>query len=167
MMGDVDGGCIFYGSRGKIMCGTYARNPQLLPTRDMENFKQPEPLFRRIPNAMNGGHEQDWIRACKENRDTRVEASSHFGYAGPLNETVVLGVLAVRLQSLQRKLLWDGKNMRFTNIGYDDKIRVLTRERFEVVNGDPKFDRNYATLPAAQMAEEWTRHTYRDGWEQI
>lgn len=167
MMGDADGGCIFHGTRGKIMCGTYARNPQLLPTREMEHFTQPAPSLRRIPGAMTGGHEQDWIRACKESRDTRLEASSHFGYAGPLNEMVVMGVLAVRLQSLQRKLLWDGKNMRFTNIGYDDRIKVLTRDRFEVINGDPRFSKEYATLPAAEMAEEWIRHTYRGGWEQI
>jgi len=167
MMGDADGGCIFHGTRGKIMCGTYARNPQLLPTREMEHFTQPAPSLRRIPGAMTGGHEQDWIRACKESRDTRLEASSHFGYAGPLNEMVVMGVLAVRLQSLQRKLLWDGKNMRFTNIGYDDRIKVLTRDRFEVINGDPRFSKEYATLPAAEMAEEWIRHTYRGGLEQI
>lgn len=167
MMGDLDGGCIFHGTRGKIMCGAYARNPQLLPAREMEHFNQPAPLFRRIPGAMNGGHEQDWIRACKESRDSRVEASSHFGYAGPLTETVAMGALAVRLQSLQKKLTWDGKNMRFTNIGNDEIIRVLTRNRFEVVNGDPRFDRDYATFPAAQMAEEWIRHTYREGWEQI
>jgi len=167
IMGDADGGCIFHGTRGKIMCGTYARNPQLLPTREMENFKQPGNIIRRIPDAMTGGHEQDWIRACKESKETRLEASSHFGYSGPLNEMVMMGVLAVRLQSLNRKLLWDGKNMRFTNIGYDDKIRIITRDRFQVISGDPRFSKDYATLPAAEMAEEWVRHTYREGWEQI
>jgi hypothetical protein len=116
-MGDNDGGCIFYGTRGKIMCGTYGKNPTLLPTREMENFQQPVKTIRRISNAMSGGHEQDWIRACKEDKDTRLEASSNFNYAGPLNEMVVMGVLAVRLQSLQRKLIWNGPNMRFTNIG--------------------------------------------------
>ncbi len=167
MMGDADGGCIFHGTRGKIMCGAYARNPQLLPTREMEHFTQPTQSIRRIPDAMTGGHEQDWIRACKESRETRLDASSHFGYAGPFNEMIMLGVMAVRLQSLGRKLLWDGKIMQFTNIGYDDQVKVLTRNRFEMDHGDPKFDRNYASFPAAQMAEEMIRHTYRDGWEQI
>jgi len=166
-MGDADGGCIFYGTRGKIMCGTYARNPQLLPTREMEHFNQPPRILRRITKAMEGGHEQDWIRACKENRETRLEASSHFGYSGPLNEMMVMGVLAVRLQSLNRKLLWDGKNMQFTNISSSDQIRTLTKDRFEIVNGDPKFNKEYKTLPAAAMAEEWIRHNYREGWEQI
>ncbi|WP_297088617.1 Gfo/Idh/MocA family oxidoreductase [uncultured Draconibacterium sp.] len=166
-MGDDGGGCVFYGTQGKIMCGTYAANPTLLPTANMEHFQQPKKMIRRISNAMDGGHEQDWIRACKEDKNARVEASSNFAYAGPLNEMVLLGVLAVRLQSLQRKLEWDGPNMRFKNIGSSDTIRVLTKDQFDVVNGDPRFEKDYATLPALKMAEEWIRHTYRNGWEQI
>ena len=65
------------------------------------------------------------------------------------------------------RLLWDGKNMQFTNIGTNEKIRVVTSNKFEVVNGDPKFDTKYDTIPALATAEEWIRHTYRDGWEQI
>lgn len=166
-MGDDGGGCVFYGTKGKIMCGTYAQNPTLLPTGEMAHFEQPQKSIRRISNAMNGGHEQDWIRACKEIKDARLEASSNFDYSGPLNETVVMGVLAVRLQSLQRKLLWDGPNMRFTNISPSDQIKVLTKDNFEIVNGDPKFQKEFATLPALETAEEWIRHTYRQGWEQI
>ena len=166
-MGDDGGGCIFYGTHGKIMCGTYAANPTLLPTSEMAHFQEPEKTIRRISNAMEGGHEQDWIRACKESKEARVEASSNFSYAGPLNEMVVMGVLAVRLQSLQRKLEWDGPNMRFTNISPSDTIRVLKKDNFEVINGDPTFDKQYETLPAQKMAEEWIRHTYRNGWEQI
>ncbi|WP_423130247.1 Gfo/Idh/MocA family protein [Gaoshiqia sp. Z1-71] len=166
-MGDADGGCIFYGTKGKIMCGTYAKNPSLLPTKEMAHFEQPAKSIRRIANAMEGGHEQDWIRACKETPQNRVEASSGFSYAGPLNEMVVMGVLAVRLQSLQRKLTWDGPNMRFTNISSTDQLKVLTKDDFVVVNGDPRFNKTYATLPAQQMAEEWIRHNYRQGWEQI
>ncbi len=166
-LGDADGGVVFHGTRGKIMCGAYARNPRLLPTRLMEDFTEPPRSIRRIGDAMTGGHEQDWIRACKESRDSRVEASSQFGYAAVLNEIVLLGVLAVRLQGLGRKLLWDGKNMRFTNIGPEEQLRVLSKSRFELVNGDPRFSNQYVNLPAARMAEEWIRHTYRTGWEQI
>jgi len=166
-MGDDSGGCIFYGTKGKIMCGTYAAYPTLLPTSEMAHFEQPQKSIRRISDAMEGGHEQDWIRACKESRSSRVEASSNFAYAGPLNETVVMGVLAVRLQSLQQKLEWDGPNMRFKNISPNDTIKVLAKDNFEVLDGDPKFKKDYTTLPALQMAEEWIRHNYRRGWEQI
>ena len=78
MMGDDGGGVIFIGSKGKLMCGTYARNPKLLPTKKMDDFKRPPQTLRRIDNAMDGGHEQDWIRACKENKSSRIEASSNF-----------------------------------------------------------------------------------------
>lgn len=166
-MGNESGGCIFYGTKGKIMCGASSHNPTLLPTKEMEDFEQPGKSIRRIPNAMQGGHEQDWIRACKETPQNRLEASSNFDYAGPLNEMVVMGVLAVRLQNLQRKLQWDGPNMRFTNINDSDLLRVLTKNEFEIVNGDPRFNKDFTNFPAKQMAEEWIRHTYRQGWEQI
>ncbi len=166
-MGDDSGGCIFYGTKGKIMCGTYAANPTLLPTSEMDYFQQPKNSIRRISNAMEGGHEQDWIRACKESKESRVEASSNFAYAGPLNEMVLLGVLAVRLQSLKRKLIWDGPNMRFKNIHSSDMLRILEKDNFEIVNGDPRFNKDFSTLPALEMAEEWIRHSYRKGWEQI
>ena len=78
-----------------------------------------------------------------------------------------MGVLAVRLQDLKKRLLWDGKNMQFTNIGSSENIKVVTSNKFEVVNGDPKFDTKYETIPALATAEEWIRHNYRDGWDQI
>ncbi len=166
-MGDDGGGCIFYGTKGKIMCSTYGQNPTLLPTSEMDHFNQPAKSIRRISNAMDGGHELDWIRACKEDKNVRLEASSNFNYASPLNEMVVMGVLAVRLQSLKRKLIWDGPNMRFTNISISDQLRVLAKDEFEVLDGDPKFRKEYETMPAVEMAEEWIRHTYRQGWEQL
>lgn len=166
-MGDEDGGVIFYGTKGKIMCGCYGENPTLLPTSEMAHFNQPAKTIRRITNADTNGHEQDWIRASKESKENRVEASSNFSYSGPLNEMVVMGVLAVRLQDLRKRLLWDGKNMQFTNIGTNEKIRVITSNKFEVVNGDPKFDTRYDTIPALAFAEELIRHNYRDGWDQI
>lgn len=166
-MGDKDGGCIFYGTRGKIMCGTYAKNPRLLPTREMEHFVQPEKTLLRIDDAMNGGHEQDWIRAAKEDHSNRLEASSNFSYSGPLTEMVLIGVLAVRLQSLNRKLIWDASGMRFKNVYANDELSILRKDKFEIVAGYPRFYKKYKTLPALETTEAWIRHNYRMGWEQI
>jgi len=164
MMGDNGGGTLFVGTKGKLMTGTYARNPILLSEELDKDYIRPEKSMRRIENAMSGGHEQDWIRACKENPESRVQPSSNFAYSAPLNEVVVMGNLAVRLQDLKRPLLWDGKNMKITNINDDDEIRVVTSDKFTVIEGHPHFDTKFATINAKAAAEEYIKHTYRDGW---
>jgi hypothetical protein len=50
----------------------------------------------------------DWVRACKEDASSRVITKSDFSEAGPFNEMVVMGVLAIRLQTLNKELYWDG-----------------------------------------------------------
>ncbi len=164
-MGDWSGGCLFIGTKGKLICGAYGKNPRLLPDELDKDYERPEPSLRRIEEAMGGGHEKDWIRACKESPDSRTECSSYFGYSGPMNEVVVMGNLAIRLQDLKRKLKWDGDNMQITNISDDDEIRVVTTDKFDVINGHPHFDTQYATIKAKPAAEEYIRHNYRQGWK--
>ncbi len=167
MMGDENGGCIFYGTLGKLMCGSYGLNPTLLPKNEMDNFREPDKSIRRIFNPLEGGHEQDWVRAAKEPADTRLKPSANFAYSGPLTEMTLLGVLAIRLQSLHRKLNWDGPNMQFANIGLNDTLQILVTSNFEISYGNPRTNNEYATLPAGPAAEEWIRHNYRNGWEQV
>ncbi len=161
-LGDSSGGAVFYGTKGILICGTYARNPFIIGRED-----NPPPVtneLRRIANAMNGGHEMDWVRACKESKENRVECSSNFDYAGPLNETVVAGNLAVRLQGLRRRLEWDAENMKITNISDTDEIRVVTSDSFTVIDGDPRFDTKFATMNAKEAAENYIKKAYREGW---
>jgi predicted dehydrogenase len=165
IMGDQSGGVLFIGTKGKLMTGCYGRNPILLPDQLHHDYKRPEPTLRRIEKAMEGGHELDWIRACKESPDSRVQTSSNFSYAGPLNEVVVMGNLAVRLQDLKRKLMWDGENMKITNIDPADEIRVVTTDKFTVIEGHPHFDTQYATIKALPAADEYIRHACREGWK--
>jgi len=115
-------------------------------------------------SCWKGAHEQDWIRACKESPESRVESSSNFNYSGPLNEMVVMGVVAVRLQDLNRELIWNGEKMEFENISDTDEIRVVTSDKFEVIDGHPHFDTKHDTLNALNAAKEYIKHTYRDGW---
>lgn len=169
MMGDENGGIIFVGKKGKIMTGCYGMNATLLPVENMANFQKPKPWLPRVPGG-NGdiwstnAHEQDWIRASKESKENRKEASSNFGFSGPFNEMVVMGVLAVRLQGLNRDLLWDGEQMKFTNISSNDEIKIVSVDEFEVVDGDPKFVRDYVKLNALSTANEWIKHTYHNGF---
>ena len=115
---------------------------------------------------MNGGHEQDWIRACKESASSRVKTKSDFSEAGPFNEMVVMGVLAIRLQTLNKELLWDGPNMQFTNIKDDEMIKILIKDDFKIVDGDPKFNKIWTDpINAKQFANELIKHNYRAGWK--
>jgi predicted dehydrogenase len=161
-MGDGGGGAMFVGSEGTIICSTYALDPYIIG-RENDPPKVEESL-RRIPEAMNGGHEMDWVRACKEPEGDRTLPSSNLSYSGPLNEIVVMGNLAVRLQELKRTLQWDGEAMEITNIDDAEEIRVVTSDQFEVVDGDPKFNTSYDTINAKQAAESYIRRPYRDGW---
>ncbi|MDO5571377.1 MAG: Gfo/Idh/MocA family oxidoreductase [Bacteroidales bacterium] len=172
MMGDENGGIIFVGSKGKIMTGCYGMNPTLLPVARMKDYKEPTPIYRRVEGGHGdiwntNAHEQDWIRACKESPENRTESSSNFSFSGPFNEMVVMGVLAVRLggpQGLHRELKWDGENMKFTNISPTDKIKIVTLDNYEVIDGDPRFDRRFAEFNALDMANEWIKHTYENGF---
>ncbi len=107
-MGDKDGGVLFIGEKGVLMCGCYASNPRLIPETAMRGYQRPE---KSIPRVRKGpdGHEENWLAACKGGQP----ACSNFDYAGPFTETVVMGNLA--LQNPHKVLRWDGENMKFTN----------------------------------------------------
>lgn len=159
VLGDNEGGAMVVGTKGTIICGTYGRNPYIIGRED--NPPQTKKVIPRVETS----HEMDWVRACKESKNNRREASSHFGYSGQFNEVVVMGNLAVRLQDLNKKLNWDGKNMKITNIGESEEIKVVTTDKFTVVDGDPKFNTQYATINAQEAAEQYIKHNYREGWK--
>lgn len=124
-MGNWDGGVIFEGTAGKIMCDCYAANPRLLPLKRMKNFQEPKPTLTRVAED---NHQQNWISAIRGT----AEASSSFDYAGPLSEIVLMGNLAIRSLYAQEerkdrgnkymaytgtgiRLAWDGQAMKITN----------------------------------------------------
>lgn len=153
-----EGGCvIFHGTKDTLICGCYGVRPYLVSGRNPE---VPE-VLRKIETS----HQMDWVRACKEDPSVRVKTASDFSEAGPLNEMVVMGVLAVRLQSLNRELEWDGENMRFTNIPKDATIQSVIEDGFHVTDGHPSFDKKWTDpVDANAFAEELIKHHYREGW---
>ena len=153
---DIDGPVIFRGTKDTLICGCYGRDPWLLSGRT--------PNSPKTQREVTLSHEMDWVRACKESPDNRTKSASDFSEAGPFNEMVVMGVLAVRLQGLKKELEWDGPNMQFTNIGDEEKLRLTISDNFKIVDGDPKFDRPALTVNAKAFAQELIKHTYRDGW---
>jgi len=155
-MNDAGGGVLFHGTKDTLVCGCYGKDPWLLSGRK----PNVEPYLRKVND-----HHKDWIRACKEGPENRVLTRSDFSEAGPFNEMVVMGVLAVRLQNLNKVLEWDGEKMEFTNISDSDKIKTVMADGFKIHDGHPTFNKTWTDeMPAKAFASELVKHTYRDGW---
>jgi hypothetical protein len=156
-MNDKGGGVLFHGTKDTLVCGCYGKDPWLLSGRT----PRVAPSMRTVELT----HEMDWVRACKESPESRVETASPFKEAGPFNEMVVMGVLAVRLQGLNKELEWDGERMTFTNISANDTIKTVVEDGFEIHDGHPTFDKIWTDeMSAREYAAELIKHTYRDGW---
>ena len=157
-MNNSGGGVLFHGSKDTLVCGCYGKDPWLLSGRTPN-------VAKTLPRIQTS-HEMDWVRACKESPENRTETLSPFSEAGPFNEMVVMGVLAVRLQSLNKELEWDGANMRFTNIGDDETIRTVIKDGFKIHDGHPTFNKEWTEpMNANAFASELIKHNYRDGWK--
>lgn len=152
------GGVIFHGTKDTLVCGCYGVEPWLLSGRT--------PNAPKVLREITTSHEMDWVRACKESASNRVQTASPFSEAGPFNEMVVMGVLGVRLQSLNQELHWDGQNMKFTNIAPDATIRTVIKDGFYIKDGHPTFDKVWTDpVNALEYSQELIKHTYRDGWK--
>jgi predicted dehydrogenase len=116
-------GCALFGTKDTLVLGSHGSDPYLLSGRKPNS---PE-VLRVVPD---NNHYLDWVAACK-NPDLRDKTASHFGEAGPFNEMVLMGVLAVRLQKLNRILEWDGENMQFANISDTEKVSTWS-EMFDI-----------------------------------
>jgi hypothetical protein len=95
----IDNGSLFIGDKGKLIVN-HGSAPILLPKAKFANYKGPEPYLKRSP-----GHHIEWIEACKTGSPT----GSHFGYAGPMTESILLGNVAIRVG---HKINYDAKNMK-------------------------------------------------------
>jgi predicted dehydrogenase len=116
-------GCALYGTKDTLVLGSHGSDAYLLSGKSP---KSPE-VLRVVPD---NNHYLDWVSACKD-PDLRNKTASHFGEAGPFNEIVLMGVVAVRLQKLGRILEWDGPNMQFTNISDTEKVSIWS-EMFDI-----------------------------------
>ncbi len=97
-------GALIIGEKGTMYSpDDYGTNHVLLPKKNFEGYKPPDPWIPRSP-----GHHAEWIRACKGG----PPAMSNFNYSGPLTEVVVLGNLAVRAAE---RVEWDAKNLKAKN----------------------------------------------------
>tara|TARA_R110000868_G_scaffold15443_2_gene70396 strand:- start:260 stop:1729 length:1470 start_codon:yes stop_codon:yes gene_type:complete len=136
IFGDGGNGTLFVGSKGKMMCDTYGRNPRLLPLTKNENLNIAQKYSRVVDGSE--GHYKQWVEAAIAGHGKK-ELSSPFEIAGPLTEALLMANLAIRGYDVQKevggktkypgrsvKLLWDNDAMRITN--FDDVNQFVKRE---------------------------------------
>ncbi len=97
-------GALYIGSKGKLYHGSHGGMPKLLPHALHEEAAKVPKTFKRSP-----GHYEEWIQACQGG----AAPASNFDYAGPLTETMLLGILALRAPG--RRLEWDAENLKIRN----------------------------------------------------
>ncbi len=138
VFGDGGNGVLFEGTKGKMMCATYAENPQLLPTSRTNEVHVPQ-KYPRVPGGADG-HYAQWVEAAIKGYGN-MEVDSPFEIAGPLTEALLMANLAIRGFDIRvpkqtgngynypgryLELLWDAKNMRVTN--FDLANQFVKRE---------------------------------------
>ncbi|MEO2031402.1 MAG: Gfo/Idh/MocA family oxidoreductase [Planctomycetaceae bacterium] len=103
-------GSLFVGSKGEIAI-EHGKAPRLLNS-DPVTEEEPSTSFSETH------HHQQWITACK----TGSVTGSHFGYAGPFTEVVLLGNVAYRVG---REITYDPAAM---STGEEDADRLLRKD---------------------------------------
>ena len=76
-----------------------------------------------------------------------------------------MGTVASRLAGLKRILNWDGVNMKFTNIGADEKLRVPDTVKLDILNDVPRYNTEYKEVNALEYAQSLIKREPRKGWE--
>jgi hypothetical protein len=103
-LSEPNGGILYVGEKGKMLCDFVGSNPRLIPASKMTAYTQPP---KTIPRSV--GHKEEWIRACKGGRP----AGANFEVAGRVSEVLALGNIAVHTG---KEVLWDADNMKITNV---------------------------------------------------
>ena len=103
-------GTVFVGTKGWLATAARGEGVWLLPAARWADYKLPPQL---LPRGVN--HQQDWLRACKGG----TPGVSEFAVTSKYLEWLALGTIAYETPG---KLMWDGKNMRFTNNAAANKL---------------------------------------------
>lgn len=123
-------GVLIMGEKGLISTNINDSSP-LMPKLFLNDGTTEFGPEGKIEEEPEYGHQRKWVDACKAgfNSTEHRALTSSFDYAGPMTETVLMGNLAIRSYMLRKenskgkqdffarkKLLWDGLNMKITNL---------------------------------------------------
>jgi predicted dehydrogenase len=104
-------GSVLIGELGQLVIPHVAM-PRLLPAEKFHDYQVPE-----VPGI---DHYTSWADACRGEAKTH----SHFDYAGPLTETVLLGTIAIRQP--EETLAWNADSMQLS--GAPQAQQLLSKE---------------------------------------
>ena len=111
-------GSIFIGAKG-VMVLPHVGRPVLYPVEQFKDFQ--------MPKVEGANHWGEFVNACRGEGKT----SAHFGYSGPLTETVLLGGVASRFP--KTTLEWDAAALKFTSLSDANQfVRRTYRKGWEV-----------------------------------
>lgn len=161
-----EGGIIFYGTKGILIADKYGEHPRIIKNNQIIDAT-PLHQLHRIEQPFLGGHEQDFIRACKESAENRLATTANLNSQNALNETLLLGSLAIKLQSLNKPLQWDHYQQIFTNVSSNDEIVIENNDGVYIENGIAKTKKKVKRINAKEFVDQAIRPTYRSGFKQI
>lgn len=102
-----DSGTLYVGDKGILYTATYGNKFQVVPRAKMSSIKPPPKILPRPKDVMT-----DFLDAI---RSGKKETAASFEYGAQLTEFTLLGNLAQH-SGVGQKLMWDGPNMRVTNV---------------------------------------------------
>lgn len=165
-LNSIENGVIIVGDEGIILYENQGDNVQVFKGGIVTDII-PKQQLHRIDAPFTGGHETDFVRACKESGNNRLLPSADFDSQLALNETILVGNMAIRLQSLQQPLKWDSTQMKFSNIYDSDTFRISQIENLSNEKGVIKPVVSNNEYNAADFVRRTIHPIHRTGWEQI
>jgi len=162
---DYNTGFILEGSEGMIIANPSNEQFQLIRNGELASFKS-EKVLHRIENS-SLGHETDWVRSCKESPSNRLQCSASFESQASMSETILVGAMAVRLQSLRKKLEWDSSQLKFSNIDIFEEFEISDLNNFKIENGMSTIENSSKRYNASHFIDQTVRPIYRENWKQI
>ena len=145
--GDTGNGVIFEGTKGKMMCGVYGQDPQLLPTSRTNEVHVPQ-KYPRVPGGADG-HYGQWVEACLAGYGNMQVDSPFVEYAVPLTQSILMANLAIRSFDY-REPTADGKDFNYPGRGI---TLQWDAKNMKVTNFD--------------AANQFVKRTYRTGWPEL
>lgn len=111
-------GSVIIGTEGKLFFNRGKANWQFLPVKDSSELEKVE---QSIPRAPQQNNYKEWLAAIEGKIN---QSESNFGLAGPMTETILLGVLAQA--NPDETLRWDADKMEV--IDRPDLKKLIRRD---------------------------------------